>query len=76
MNQDINDVKLPKGAEVDGKSILKVLSATISEKDSESGYTVILEDGEKAFLTNKQFEKLGQPAEPQDEPADEEGDEV
>jgi hypothetical protein len=68
MNQDLNDVKIPKGASYKDQEILKVLNVVVSEVASESGYVVLLGNGDKEFISSAKFAKLS-------EPSEEEGDE-
>jgi hypothetical protein len=61
MNQDLNKVKLPKGASHKGKEILKILNVVVGEKDSESGYMAVNEDGDRVFIKNSEMAKLSEP---------------
>lgn len=59
MNQDLNDVKIPKGATYKDQEVLKVLNAVVSDNAKESGYQLLLGDGEKVFISTANFAKLG-----------------
>ncbi len=58
MNQNRNKVELTdKNKIYKDKEILKVISVVIGEKDSDSGYRVVLEDGSQEFVPAKHFEE-------------------
>lgn len=50
MNNDVNDAALPKDFKVDGQKVLKVLSTVIGDTDKDSGYKVVLENGDQVFV--------------------------
>lgn len=52
VKQNANEIKLAID-KVDGKAILKVLSRVIGDDDKDSGAVVLLEDGSKAFVKEK-----------------------
>lgn len=62
MNNDLNDVKIPKGATYKGEEVLKVLNVVVAEKAADSGYMLLLGNGDKEFITATNFGKLGEPA--------------
>lgn len=61
MNNDSNKVNLPKDFEVDGQKVLKVLNTVIGESAKDTGYKVLLENGEQVFVkvstVNKESEQ-------------------
>lgn len=60
MNNDLNDVAIPKGAVVDGQEVLKVLNRVVGETAKDTGYQLLLGNGDKTFITDKQFDKLAE----------------
>lgn len=50
MNNDINDTVLPKDFEVNGQKVLKVLSTIVGDTDKDTGYKVVLANGEQVFV--------------------------
>jgi hypothetical protein len=60
MNQDLNDVKVPKGATYKGQEVLRVLNSVVGESAKDSGYKVLLGDGRQEFISAANFAKLGE----------------
>lgn len=55
MIQNINDVSIPAGTKHEGVEVLKVLSRVVGDSDADTGYNLLLGDGEKVFVTDEQF---------------------
>lgn len=54
-NPNRNNVSSP--GPYKGREVLKVLSAVIGEKASDTGYVCVMEDGEKEFIPARHFSK-------------------
>ena len=50
MNNNSNDAALPKDLKVGDQKVLKVLNTVIGDSDKDTGYKVLLENGEQTFV--------------------------
>lgn len=62
MRHNLNDVELPEGARYADQEVLKVLNRVVSDEDSENGYMLLLGNGDKQFVTDEEFDALGEAA--------------
>lgn len=58
-NSNLRDVKVPSGAKYKDEEVIKVLNPVIGETAKDTGYMVLLGNGEKQFVKQSDFEKLG-----------------
>lgn len=57
-NSNLHEVTIPKGATYKGQEVLKVISPVVGETAKDTGYKLLLGNGDMVFVTQAQFAKL------------------